>query len=465
MDSTRLLFDLQQVNAIVQSLGQHREAEAIAKCTTDGLIEKFHLAFARIWLMEPGEPMLRLVASSGMYTRTDGFFAKVPVGAFKVGKIAQNRIPFLSNHLPDEAWVRDRDWAIAHRITGFAGYPLAIGDRVVGVLAVFSHHPLSAEFLEVLQGLCTTLALTLDHSHRQQQSALLQGPATIADPLSEQLAQLLPAARLSLVGTERSLSPALSILFLHTAEVLRGVGCASCRLSYTTTEISLEALVIPPPTVLQNLWDWTISTFGEVNFAAALLGGMLQTFSDAQQQRVQMVVRVPYPVCTVGPPVRIYLTLPFLQLSLTRLAYLAGLKVCTVSDPTIPLLTDDLNQAAGSDRVLWFSHDAQAMPKHSLGRLNLSITPDCLRQAVTAAIEGQTWSEATPAATDAPSLSERECEILTLLAQGWRDRDVARELIISESTVKFHLNNVLAKLNARTRYQALYKAMLQGWIR
>lgn len=33
--------------------------------------------------------------------------------AYKVGKIAQNRVSFLSNHLADEAWVRDREWAIA----------------------------------------------------------------------------------------------------------------------------------------------------------------------------------------------------------------------------------------------------------------------------------------------------------------------------------------------------------------
>ena len=61
-------------------------------------------------------------------------------------------------------------------------------------------------------------------------------------------------------------------------------------------------------------------------------------------------------------------------------------------------------------------------------------------------------------------LSEREREILGLLVQGLRDRDIANHLIISESTVKFHLNNVLTKLKARTRYQALYQAIIQGWI-
>jgi DNA-binding CsgD family transcriptional regulator len=67
-------------------------------------------------------------------------------------------------------------------------------------------------------------------------------------------------------------------------------------------------------------------------------------------------------------------------------------------------------------------------------------------------------------AVDPPKLSERELEILNLLAQGYRDRDIAQQLMISESTVKFHLNNVMAKLDARTRYQALYLAVVKGWM-
>ena len=96
------------------------EPNVIACRVTDALVEQFDCAFTRIWLIEPDQTMLRLVASSGMYTHIDGSFARVPVGAYKVGKIAQNRVPFLSNHLADETWVKDRDWAIANHIQGFA---------------------------------------------------------------------------------------------------------------------------------------------------------------------------------------------------------------------------------------------------------------------------------------------------------------------------------------------------------
>ncbi|MEO1299747.1 MAG: LuxR C-terminal-related transcriptional regulator, partial [Cyanobacteria bacterium J06636_16] len=61
-------------------------------------------------------------------------------------------------------------------------------------------------------------------------------------------------------------------------------------------------------------------------------------------------------------------------------------------------------------------------------------------------------------------LSEREWEVMTLLAQGLRDRDIAQKLYISESTVKFHINNSLTKLNAKNRYQGVYQAAIQGYI-
>lgn len=169
LDSARLLFDLQRGNEIAQSCSGCLAPEVIARRVTDGLVEKFDCALARIWLVEADQTAVRLVASSGMYTHINGSFARVQMGAYKVGKIAQNRVSFLSNNLANEPWVKDRDWAIAHKIRGFAGYPLAVGDRVVGVLVTFSHHPMAPEFLEVLQVLCTTVTVALENALPYQQ--------------------------------------------------------------------------------------------------------------------------------------------------------------------------------------------------------------------------------------------------------------------------------------------------------
>jgi len=50
------------------------------------------------------------------------------------------------------------------------------------------------------------------------------------------------------------------------------------------------------------------------------------------------------------------------------------------------------------------------------------------------------------------------------LSQGFRDRDIAKRLHVSESTVRFHVKNTLTKLNAKNRYQAVYEATSRDWI-
>ncbi|MEM9772899.1 MAG: LuxR C-terminal-related transcriptional regulator, partial [Cyanobacteria bacterium P01_D01_bin.73] len=61
-------------------------------------------------------------------------------------------------------------------------------------------------------------------------------------------------------------------------------------------------------------------------------------------------------------------------------------------------------------------------------------------------------------------LSEREHEVMELLAHGLRDRDIAEKLYISVRTVKFHAKNVLTKLQVNTRIQAVFEATKKGWL-
>ncbi|HEY9846376.1 MAG TPA: GAF domain-containing protein, partial [Candidatus Caenarcaniphilales bacterium] len=248
LDSTRILFDLQQANEIAQGFSGCMEPEVIARQVTDGVVEKFDCAFARLWLLEPDQLTLKLVASSGLYSHTNGSFARIPLGAYKVGKIAQNRVSFLSNNLSAEPWVSDRQWAIVNNIRGFAGYPLAIKDRVVGVLATFSHNEMAAEFLEILQTLCTIVTIALDtalHYQKEKQSwqSLTRHPIFNHLTLSDQFAGILSSARLTLVGTEQPLTLAVAYVFLQTAEILNKIACTYCRLVYKEDSIALEAIV------------------------------------------------------------------------------------------------------------------------------------------------------------------------------------------------------------------------------
>ena len=69
-----------------------------------------------------------------------------------------------------------------------------------------------------------------------------------------------------------------------------------------------------------------------------------------------------------------------------------------------------------------------------------------------------------PTAATTEPLSEREREVLLLLAQGASNKDMAEKLFITEGTVKNHVSNILAKLQAENRTQAADIARKQGLV-
>ncbi len=71
---------------------------------------------------------------------------------------------------------------------------------------------------------------------------------------------------------------------------------------------------------------------------------------------------------------------------------------------------------------------------------------------------------APPASLPGESLTPREMDVLRLLAEGLPNKSIARRLSISEHTVKFHINAVLAKLNVQSRTEAVIQATRLGLI-
>ncbi|MHA7140451.1 response regulator [Arthrobacter sp. CAL618] len=98
--------------------------------------------------------------------------------------------------------------------------------------------------------------------------------------------------------------------------------------------------------------------------------------------------------------------------------------------------------------------------------------PEQIRQAVQSAAAGQTALAPQVAArlmgriqNPAPSLSSREVQILGLLATGMTNRQIAKDLFISEATVKTHLVHIYEKLGVDNRTAAISAARKQRVIR
>lgn len=73
-----------------------------------------------------------------------------------------------------------------------------------------------------------------------------------------------------------------------------------------------------------------------------------------------------------------------------------------------------------------------------------------------------TDEEHVPSAEAIGDLSEREVEVLQLMARGLSNREIAKELFLSSTTVKTHVSHILTKLGVRDRVQAVVEAYDSG---
>lgn len=91
-------------------------------------------------------------------------------------------------------------------------------------------------------------------------------------------------------------------------------------------------------------------------------------------------------------------------------------------------------------------------------------------EVIRAVSEGQRYVPADigtklAARMERPTLSDREFEVLSLMAKGKNNKAIASELKITENTVKFHVTNVMIKLGASDRTHAVVNALRQGIIK
>jgi len=105
-------------------------------------------------------------------------------------------------------------------------------------------------------------------------------------------------------------------------------------------------------------------------------------------------------------------------------------------------------------------------PHGALAQLSADAGAGRLRAAVAAVLEGLSVRE-SPWLAGEPGpepLTPRELEVFELLGKGLSNRDIGGVLGISAHTAKYHVGQILAKVGASTRAEAVREGLRRGWI-
>ena len=154
-----------EINRLLARPGSTRRT---LQACTDAIVTHLNVVFARIWTLKRGQRILELQASSGLYTGLHGSHSRIPVGHLKIGLIAETRVPYLTNAALGDPRI-DQEWVRREGIVAFAGYPLVVDDRVVGVIAMFARVPIGPETLETIGSIAGIVAQGIERKRSEKE--------------------------------------------------------------------------------------------------------------------------------------------------------------------------------------------------------------------------------------------------------------------------------------------------------
>lgn len=155
----------------------------LQRCT-DAAVTHLGAAFTRIWLREPGDlcadchkvswcrdhtECLHLHASSGLSANLNGEYRRIPMGALKIGRIAQGDGPLFTNDAVHDDRLPNKTWIQENGLRSFAGFPLIVDGRIFGVLAVFSREVMSEALRQTIESVCNGLATAIARKQAERE--------------------------------------------------------------------------------------------------------------------------------------------------------------------------------------------------------------------------------------------------------------------------------------------------------
>jgi PAS domain S-box-containing protein len=190
--------------------------KALMQCA-EAMVRHLGAATASLWTLAENEKVLDLQGSAWARRPLFGPDARVPVGEFRIGAIARDRRPALLDLTAGQEREDDKDWARREGMVAFAGYPLVVEDRLVGVMAMFAMRPLTETALHALASVADEIALGIDRARASE--ALRASEARSRAVVDNMMEALIIVDDKIIV---RAMNPAAGRIFGYAAEELLG---------------------------------------------------------------------------------------------------------------------------------------------------------------------------------------------------------------------------------------------------
>lgn len=124
-------------------------------------------ALARIWVFEPEDQTLKLCASAGAEGGIAVCPREWPQVTDRLDDLARGK-PLVVHRIQEDATMPHREWARQEGILSFAGYPLMLEDRLVGLMGVFTRHHLTDAILQEMASVANGVALCIEQKRSEE---------------------------------------------------------------------------------------------------------------------------------------------------------------------------------------------------------------------------------------------------------------------------------------------------------
>ena len=156
------------------------ELEAVLQEIVDILVRQVSGSIARIWVCNEATSTLQLRASGGLPFLASDEHASIRPGHTRVGEIAASRQPVVALQLASPDVAEEPAWLREQNIISFAGYPLILENRLLGVVALFGRETLDPHVLDELSRTAESIAHFINRKQSEEERARLYREAVSA---------------------------------------------------------------------------------------------------------------------------------------------------------------------------------------------------------------------------------------------------------------------------------------------